>query len=334
MRARVLLSSAWVTLVITASAGAQTTDRETQRRDLVRRAITASQQNDHTQALDLATQAGQIRMTTALRMLLAQEHNSLGHLLDAYDFSVRCVREAETDPGMADRTQILDGCNAVLSSVRDRIGRVALRTPDPLPDGARVRVQGSEVNVNNLGIPCPVLPGSVLIEVTARGGSFHHELTISAGETREVIVTLSPNEPPRRAPDTTAPTTPTPTTPTSRRGPGAGPWIVAGVGVASFAAAAVFYFGLRAGALNERDTACAYTGGYICNEGRDAQDQARTWAALATAANIAGGVALAGATVWFILARPRGDRTPPRTTWNWNVTPTAGGLSAGIGGRF
>ena len=323
----------WIALAVagfTARAVAQPTSDEATRRDLVVQALRASAQGNHPLALDLAARAGRIRMTTALRMLLAQEHNALGHTLDAFDFAVRCVREAESDPAMADRTRVLEGCNALVASLRERVGRLALRMPEPTPAGLRIRVQGSEVSPSNLGVPYAVLPGIVAVEATAGPSAFRREVTVAGGETREVVIVLAPIESPAPVVAVRAevPRVVTNAEPT-RRGFGAGPWVVAGVGVASFAAAAVFY-GLRQSALAERDAAC---GAAICPAGVESQDRAHTMNTLTNVSLAVGGAAVAGAAVWFILARPRAERNS-RAATVWFMAPLGGNLGAGIEGRF
>ena len=76
------VSLAWASV-----ATAQTSPTEIARRDLLDQAEAARAAGDHARALDLATRASQLRVTPSLRLLLAQEHQALGHVLEALDQS-------------------------------------------------------------------------------------------------------------------------------------------------------------------------------------------------------------------------------------------------------
>ncbi|MBI5513117.1 MAG: hypothetical protein HY909_05070 [Deltaproteobacteria bacterium] len=325
-RALVLLGAG---LSFTATAWAQpatpSVDREREeaiRAELISQAEQASDGGDHTRAVDLASRAGAIRMTPSLRLLLAQEHNALGHTIDAYEFATRCVREAQADPNTRNRERVVEACNALVEDLRNRVGRVTIQVSNP-PPGLQVRVAGGEVSQALWGIPYTVTPGTVVVEATAEWyNPFRREVTVAAGENVDVGVTLvrGPGRPPP---------------PGGGSGGGGGgirpyigPIAVGGAGVLSLVLSGVF-FGLRNNAVSNRDEACSADGCFP--RALDFDARARTFNTLTNVTLGLGAAAVVGAGVWFFLSRPRGQERA-RATLTGSVVPTDGGLLLGLGG--
>ena len=135
MQPRVFVGAALSVCLFSSVAVGQDAPSEIARRDFVTQAQEAVAAGDHPRALDLATRAGRIRMSTSLRMMIAQEHNALGHTLDALDFAFRCAHEAEANQGLGDRERILEACTALERSLRTRVGRVTVHVPEKLASG-------------------------------------------------------------------------------------------------------------------------------------------------------------------------------------------------------
>jgi acyl-CoA thioesterase len=76
-------------------AAAQSDDAA--RRVLVQQADAAQRAGLHAQALAFGLEAGQLRWSPSLRMLVAQEHLALDHTLAALDAATYCVVEAEAE---------------------------------------------------------------------------------------------------------------------------------------------------------------------------------------------------------------------------------------------
>lgn len=329
MQRSTIACAALAALLSSVAAVAQDAPTEIARRDFIQQAQQAATAGDHPRALDLASRAGRIRMTTTLRMMIAQEHNALGHTLDALDFAVRCAHEAEANQGLADRERVLEACRALETSLRARVGRVTVRVPEPTPSGLRVRIQGSEVDSALWGVPYPVVPGSIVVEAVAGdGAAFRSELSVEGGATAEVSVVLTPGV--RLGPDTGG----------ARRGRGAGPWILAGAGAVILGSSALFLV-LRDGAVSDRDGAAESTrvacdaSAASCDysSSRASDDQARTYNLLTNVALGVGAAALAGGVLWFVLARPSAE-SPTRTALRWDVMPVRGGAMLGVGGSL
>lgn len=309
---------------------------ELARAELIAQAEAASDQGDHTRALDLATRALAVRATPSLRLLLATEHNALGHVIDAYELSTRCAREAQADPATRNRAQVIDACTTLSRTLDARIGRVTLRVTAP-PAGMRVRVAGGEVSPALWGVPYTVSPGNVLIEASAEGREpFRREVTVTAGQVVPVEVELRATA---RASAEAAPrSTPTPGAPTRRPDARdvaperslAGPIALAVGSAVSFTLAGVF-FGLREGTVEERDGQCSAAG---CQPtSLDLDDTARTQNTMVNVFLGVGGAALAGAVVWYFVGRPSA-RASTHATVTGTLAPVQGGAIFGVGGTL
>lgn len=322
-----------VALAWSAVASAQTSPAEIARRDLLDQAETARAASDHARALDLATRASQIRMTPSLRLLLAQEHNALGHVLEALDQSSSCAREAAADATMNNRERILEACRALSSTLSQQVGRVVVRVLSP-PEGTVLRVAGAEVNSALWGVGYPVVPGEVRIEAeTPEGARFERTVSVAIGATEEVEVTL-PAPPQRARPiDVRPPLTTTRVT----RGAGAGPWVVMGVGAATLGASLAFFL-LREDALSTRDAECGLYGagpGFCTNrvlaEGADADY--RTFTALTNVSLGLGAAAIAAGALWLVLGREESVITHPART-SLSLSPAGDGAMLQLSGAL
>lgn len=339
-------------------AEAQDGRDELARTRLLSQAEAAFQAGDHTTALDLARRAGEIRMTPSVLLMLAEEHNALGHTLDALAAAERCLLSLEADHHVAQRRQMRRSAERLRDSLRTRVGYVSVQVPTPPPAGLQVRVQGGELVPALWSVPYPALPGIVTVEANAGAMTFRREMTLAAGRTETVVIALTtppvvatppivppvvdPPQPvvePAPAPvlRTSAPVTEAPPTheAPAPRGPGAAPWIVAGTGVAVLGAGLVFFL-MRNGAIDERDAACAPDTECSDNAFTTAQghhDRAVTYNTVSNVALGVGAAAVVGGAVWYFVARP-GRSAPSRTALRWYVTPTADGASLGLGGTL
>jgi hypothetical protein len=110
-------------MFVTATARAQVTPQEAQRRERIAQATAARNAGDHARALEFATQAGQIRMSVSLRLMIAEEHAALGgevHTGEAFRMAEACVREATADANVPQREQVLRDCTNLMERTRPR----------------------------------------------------------------------------------------------------------------------------------------------------------------------------------------------------------------------
>ena len=302
------------------------------RRDLVAQAEQARDAGDHARAAELAGRAAALRMSPSLALLLAQEHEQLGHLVVALDHARRCTADATSDTGLRNRDRLLGICRELTDVLSRRIGRVTVRVPADLAR-ATVRVGDRELPAAAWGVAVPVDPGEVVVQIRDEAQHYAQTLTVrvAVGGSAEVdvpsprveVAHVRPAPPPPDPVLRVAPVQP-PSAPT-RAGAGAGPWVLGGVGAASFIGAGVLW-ALHDGALGEREAACDARGCDPSSVDADARMRGLT-----TATNVAigvGGAAVAGAAVWFLVSRLGGRETERARPTAW-VFPTATGIAVG-----
>lgn len=324
------------------TASAQTQPDETARRDLITQATQARDAGDNERALRAAQQAAAMRSSPSLRLLIAEIEVSLGRVLPALADGRLCVRELQADTAYRDWQRYMESCTSLVRSNEARVGRVVLRVLDA--PGARLRVNDDDIPEAEWGTTREVVAGRLVIDATASGRTpFHQVITLVAGRTETVDVRLdpiaaasSPERPARRVIEPVV--TPPVEDQQPSRGAGAGPWVVMGLGAASFAAAGVF-FALREGALSDRDAACGVsdtdacplTSGPAFDRAVGYQNDAHTFNTLTNVAIGVGGAALAGGFVWWLVGRNSGRSEP---TVSAMVAPRGDGAVFGLRGAL
>lgn len=315
----IALTVAWPASLLAQPQPPANQREEAARSELIAQAEQATDAGDHTRALDLLSRAAVIRVTPSLRLRLSQEHNALGHTIDAYELATRCAQEALADPTARNRDQVIAQCSALANELRTRVGRVTLQVPSP-PPGLRVRVSGGEVSPALWGIPYTVTPGLVVVEATAEWHQpFRQEVSIAAGQNLDVRVAMVPAARSPSGGPTTAPASGSSLV---------GPIALASGGVVALGLAGVF-FALRNGTVADRDAQCSAAGCQPTSLDLDAT--ARTQNTLTNVFLAVGGAAIVGAGVWFFVGRASGSR-PARTAVTGSLVPVQGGAMFGVGG--
>ncbi len=296
---------------------AQESPIEVARRDLLTRAEQARGDGNHALALDLGTRAGQIRMTPSLRLLIAQEHESLGHTLEALDEARRCAHEAVADSGLRNGPAILARCEEIVRTMEPRVSRLTVRVARA--EGTVVAMGAQPLPPALWNVPLPILPGTVRVTATASDGRrFTREVSVVAGGAAEIVIDL-----PQEGATTARPSAQT--SAPARQGPGAGPWILGGLGLASLGAMAAFW-ALHEDAVSERDAACDASG---CDPvALTHDDRARTFTTLTNVSLGLGLAAVGGAVLWYAFAPRRESEVRPAAT----VGPRIGVLFLPSGG--
>lgn len=141
------------------------------------------------------------------------------------------------------------------------------------------------------------------------------------------------------SPDAAPPAAPAAPVIASTRGPGAGPWVLIGVGAAGLVAGGVL-LALRAGAVDDALSHCTPAGVSPCTITSDAAataanndyDRARSFDTAAWVSFGVGGAALVGGALWYALA-PRNVRTS-RYAPSVDGAVTAHGSSLRLGWSF
>lgn len=270
------------------------------------------------------------------RMALAE--GALSHWVDAEAHLVQAL-SASTDPWIAQNRVALE---SDLRTMREHLANLEVVANVP---GARWTLDGVAMGTLPMTRAVRVAAGSHVIDVRAEGyESSRHQVVVAAsagGLTRESVTLVRsegassgsdrdvPGSEDREAvrPSTLAVrATPNPEVRTAR-GPGAGPWAVAGTGAALVALGGVFW-ALRESAVGN----CTVESDAIaCPTASDAS-RAEGAAGMGLAANVSIGVglaAVAGGVLWVVLGRPR-----ERSVATVSVSPTTTGATLGVGGRF
>ncbi|MEI8259235.1 MAG: hypothetical protein WCJ30_26505, partial [Deltaproteobacteria bacterium] len=271
------------------------------RRELLDQAQRARAANDHPRALDLATRAASLQMTPSLRMFVAEEQAALGQFADALNNAELCTREAERDTGSRTHEAVMNACRQLAQTVRPRVARVTVQIAQPVPPGTRVTLAGHDLNSALYGVPYIVNPGVLVVEATADGmRAVRREVTVASGASLDValaferaqgaaivqpanttqVTVASAAPPPQNVVAVNTVASPAPSSPEpsghlavasspphrsdvpATSGPGAGPWVVVGSGVAVMAISAVFYV-LRERSILELERTCD---GLVCPE--------------------------------------------------------------------
>jgi hypothetical protein len=281
-------------------ASAQTEQEMAARAQLLEQAQAARTAGDHARALDAATRAGRIRMTPSVRLFIAEENESAGHLAEAMSSADLCVREATRDATLRNRDAILGSCNEIAGRLRGRVGQVIVNFNGSTPPGLRVTVAGAELSDALFGVAYMVNPGTVPIDAQAPGyAPFHRDVPVAAGNTVNVGIAL------RAGGGTSSATVSTSVSTDAGRGggPGVGPWIVMGVGAAALGTSLVLFL-LRNDAIGDCTTQNDAMGDFLSCPSQASIDRAHAAPGLNLGTNITliGGAALVvGGGLWFLL---------------------------------
>ena len=204
-----------------------------------------------------------------------------------------------------------------LAALEPNIGRVVVR-PAEVPEGGELRIAGRSLEPRAIGLPWPVTPGAVAVELIVRGRPRVARIVdVAAGQ--EVTVDLSPAPPPSAPAPTEREAEPEPEPepereplpraelPVERSGHAGGTALAAlvtgGVAVAGWAGLTVF--GLLG--LDKRDELEATCGGPCPPERANDVDTARTYETAANVALAIGAAATVAAAVLLLIDVTAGD---------------------------
>lgn len=333
-------------VAMTSTAAAQSQD-DPERRALIEHAGAARDRGDHAEALSLLRQAAARRMSPSLAIFIAEEERQTGDLLRAIADARVALAGITQNATLANRDTLLEQAGMLMAQLQAATARITVAVPTDCPQGTSVTLNGSPLRESYWRAEVDVLPGAQTVVVEAPGHRVVRErVSITAGRSVVVPVSLVPETPTTTqsptvpAPTPVTPTAPTestaPTEPSSGGGAGAGPWVVMGAGALSFALAGVFY-GLRQGALSDRDAACGSTEGTCVgnaaavSQAMQSQDSAGTFNTLTNAALGVGAAAVVGGGLWWLLGRRGESRPAAASVW---VAPSREGVTLGWQGRL
>ncbi len=256
----------------------------------LRRGVELRREGKDADALEMFQRALSLSPSPRARAQVALAEQALS-LWTAAERDLAMALAAQDDPWIRQNREALEGAARVVASKLAWVV-VDANVPDP-----EVYMNGAPTSVGDAG-RVRVVAGLVTIEARAAG----HErasrtLHIAPESTTTVKLVLDAVAPSNVATSRDEPSpTPNDTSGQTQRAAG---WILTGVGAVAIGGGAIF--GLRAIAKkDERDADCV--GG--CSQiGVDADRAGRTAGLVSTLA-IVGGVAAAGAGLWFVLSAP------------------------------
>jgi hypothetical protein len=280
-----------------------------ERADLIQRAQQAKVAENHAEALRLAREAGQIKMTASLRRFIVEEESALGMWVEAYSDAQKCTREGPLEPPSPNHDAVLIGCRALLHALRDHVGLLVFDVPSPPPADLRVTIAGRLVDGPLAETEHAAPLGEVVVEAEASGRVPIHQTVRVGAEPTHVELALS--EPSRETATTVttgvAPRASEPVAVRTVRGP-SGP-IVAGIGLLAGVTAIV----ARQVANGQYDALQGRCTGQPCPDGSDARARIERLDTIALVSGI-GGAALIGlgATLYFVVDKHTEPAAPPR----------------------
>jgi hypothetical protein len=302
----------------------------TRRRTLIIDSEAAQRAGNHDVALQRALDASAIQMTPSLRRFIADEYEALGRYRQASFHATTCAREAEQNLTLNNRDAILRHCQELATRLQSSGAWVRLSNADRAPDAARVVVEGEDLPRASWGQDVLVRSGSVVVRAEMPDGTAVERrvsASVGAHEPVELPWRLLRGELPESSSRTQGPVHEAGST-----GPGAWPWVLVGVGVASVGAAVLTNVLVVQHVQSLLDDECTPRGGrvVICrNPDSAATNHAEQQRGLAVeyVAFGVGGTALASGLLWYFLS-PRN----PAPRYTATVTITREGGMIGVGG--
>ncbi len=263
-------------------------------------------------ALEKFRKVGEAKMTPQVRFHVSLCEENLGRLVRAVNGFELALEEAR----QVGAAEVLSAAPPRIADLRARIPLVTLRTVEPLPNTARVKIDKTDILPALVGAKIPLDLGKHTVEVL-QGSSvvFAQEITLTPGQTETIDLFLEDASRPPQAPVSQQPA----------EGNHALTIVTASVAAASLIGAGVF-FGLRQSAIHDVRETCddndQNCSPYLRDRAREGEHY--TWASVALGTV---GVGAGAAALYLWLHKP----TPESKTSVW-IAPTL--TSASVVGRF
>jgi hypothetical protein len=301
-------------------------------RELYNQGLTQVAAGDWAGALATFQEVAKIKMTPQVRFHIARSKEKLGRLNEALGGYRLAEHEATA---LGDKGQeLLEEVQKARSALEARIPKLVIVRGEGA-EAARIALDGVTLGEAQIGSEISADPGPHVINVTLPDGRrFSRTVELEEGKTQELELDapqgdggsapVTSDAEPSTEPDRE------PTVAAADSGGSALPWIVGGVGVASLAAAAVFYK-LKSDAEDELEQGCI---GRTCPDTlEDTQSRGESYATLS---GVALGVGVVGVGTAVVLLLTGRSSTTEESTRGWSVTLTPGPRSANValGARF
>jgi hypothetical protein len=287
------------------STYAQAPDARAQAEQLFREGRQAATAGDYVRACEKFAESQRLDPSTGTLLNLGNCEEHQGHLSSARNYyRTALARLDASDSRVAPASRRL-------ALVEERMSRLTITVPTPVPLGITIRCDGTPVPAAEFGVPSPLDPGEHVVLVSAPGHKDRREVVLLAEkESREMVA--APGAPEDVAPGgPLPPVIPAASAPVERslssfsvRTVG---WIVGGVGIAGLGLAAASGIVL----LDDKKTLNAECMGKVCSGSGwlDAVNSGKTWLPINTAAWVVG-IAGLGVGAYLVLANSGGARPP------------------------
>jgi len=250
---------------------------------LFRQGREAADKGDYTAACAKFEEAGKLSRSPGLVLNLADCDERDGHLLSALDLAKEALA------GLPPRDDRLAYAKKRVDDLEAKIPKLTIRVTPALPN-TRVEIDGAAVDASK---PAPVDPGRHEIEARAADRSGKQEVTVAAGEQKDVTIALAESEASAAKKS-------------SSSGMRTAGFIAGGVGVAG-----ILVFGVTAGIIqsyrNTLEKECDAEK-FCSAKGLEAVDAGQTLTPINTAALIVGAAGLAAGATFILLAPTSPDK--------------------------
>lgn len=298
--------------------GAPSAADEERRTALFREGKAAADAGRWGEAAEKFRQVVALRSAPKALIALGVAEQRRGRLVAAHA-AFKQAREEAADQALTDD---LKTANTALDAIRPRLPKLVFTPQDALA-GATLEVDGAEARPDD-GVLL-IDPGDHVLNATSPGkGTFRTTVSLQEGEEHEVDVVFSPASGASTA-------GPGPDRPPGKGGvsaPPAGAIVTAAAGVALAAAGGALY-GVGSDEYAKSDALCP--GASCTPDVLDRGNGARTQIIAGDILMIAGGLALAGGAVWWIVSAT-GSKKKQDAPVSVFLAPRPSGL--GLGGRF
>lgn len=317
---------------MTAPCAAQSASDLDRARDLFREGVSLEAAGNWAGALAKFEEVGRVKLTPQVRFHIARCKEQLGRLNEALGE----YRLAEYEAGQQHIGE-LEAITQAREQLEARVPTVTI-TRGAGAELARVTLDGVELGEKQIGTKISLDPGPHTITARLPGDvQFQQNVAVQERESKTVELVPPPDLARKSEPEpTTAATNAKPEKSAAEEGdnggPGAVPWIVGGVGVASLAASGIFLI-LRNGALSDLDKVCH---GSICPDtksARDSQDKGELYSTLSTVTFAVGVVGIGTAAVLLLTSGPS-DATAEKAALNVDVRGSTTGGGVTVRGAF
>jgi hypothetical protein len=174
------------------------------RAELLARAERERAAGHDAEALAAALAAAKLGVTSSLLRFVAEERAALGEFGAAYEAARGCTEAAANEPPSANHDVVFLGCRALMHELEPRVGLLSFAWSGDLPESAVLVLDGEVIAPERRARGLE--PGEHELHFDAVGYEpIALELSLKAGETRQVELTLVPAEPAPQAREPGAP---------------------------------------------------------------------------------------------------------------------------------